>query len=71
MPLPSVQNITENYSITEKLLFDNLEGDQSMPPHGFFNFGSNEQPTKYNDFFLVSRMEEEWRTAGVPNEEGL
>lgn len=67
---PSTQTKPKDYSITEKLLFDNLD-EQSMSPHGFFNFKPNEKPTKINDFIVVSTMEEELRTADVCNEEGL
>lgn len=67
---PPTQTKLKDYSITEKLLFDNLV-DQSMPPHGFLGFKPNEKSKTVNDFIILSTMEEELRTAAVCNEEGL
>lgn len=69
---PPVRPVPRDYSITEKLLLDNLsDPEHSMSPHGFFDFKANDKQTGLNDFIFVSTMEEEMRTAAMCNEEGL
>lgn len=67
-----IQSKPTNNSVTEKLLFENLDVDSMAEAnHKFFNFNSNDHSNKFNDFLFLTALEEDMRSASIRNEEGL